>query len=75
MQMYMSRAESGNVKSYKGDGEWFKVAYFGPQSDTVWKPLGNRMSLVWGPTFRFIRHFNISAIIVGLFDTGTNGCL
>lgn len=75
VQMYMSRAESGNVKSYRGDGEWFKVAYFGPQNDTLWKPLGNRMSLVMGPTFRFITHSNRSAITVGLFEAGTDGCL
>ena len=34
--VYMSRAPNDDVENYKGDGDWFKIAYSGPASDSVW---------------------------------------
>ena len=36
-QIYMSRAPNDDLKSYKGDGDWFKVAYAGPLDNSDWK--------------------------------------
>ncbi|KAI0436601.1 glycosyl hydrolase family 61-domain-containing protein [Xylaria telfairii] len=35
-QVYMSRAPDDKLDSYKGDGEWFKIAYYGPMNDSLW---------------------------------------
>lgn len=39
-QVYLSRAPNDDLMSYRGDGDWFKVAYQGPLNDTDW--------LLWG---------------------------
>ena len=35
-QIYLSRAPSDDLQSYKGDGDWFKIAYAGPSDDRTW---------------------------------------
>jgi hypothetical protein len=35
-QAYMSRAPNDDIENYHGDGDWFKIAYWGPLSDTKW---------------------------------------
>ncbi|KAF2794320.1 lytic polysaccharide monooxygenase [Melanomma pulvis-pyrius CBS 109.77] len=38
-QAYMSAPPSGTaLEKYRGDGEWFKVAYWGPTNQTHWFP-------------------------------------
>lgn len=32
----MSKAPDDDLENYHGDGDWFKIAYWGPSSDTVW---------------------------------------
>lgn len=34
--IYLSRAPDDDVKKYRGDGDWFKVAYAGPANNTKW---------------------------------------
>ena len=36
-QIYLSKAESGDVKSYKGDGDWFKIKHFGTTNGKTWE--------------------------------------
>jgi hypothetical protein len=33
---YLSKAPNDDLENYHGDGDWFKIAYWGPESDTVW---------------------------------------
>lgn len=35
-QVWLSRAPNDDLKAYHGDGDWFKVAYAGPLSNTEW---------------------------------------
>ncbi len=35
-QIYLSRAPNDDLQSYKGDGDWFKIAYAGPLDDSHW---------------------------------------
>lgn len=35
-QAYLSRAPNDDLYSYKGDGDWFKIAYAGPVDDLTW---------------------------------------
>ncbi|KAK4232777.1 hypothetical protein C8A03DRAFT_39590, partial [Achaetomium macrosporum] len=35
-QIYLSRAPNDNLQSYRGDGDWFKIAYAGPSDDRQW---------------------------------------
>jgi hypothetical protein len=35
--IWLSRAPNDDVKSYKGDGDWFKIDYAGPANNTAWK--------------------------------------
>lgn len=35
-QIYLSRAPNDNLASYKGDGDWFKIAYSTPISNSEW---------------------------------------
>jgi hypothetical protein len=35
-QIYLSRAPNDDLKSYRGDGDWFKIAYAGPLDDQNW---------------------------------------
>lgn len=35
-QIYLSRAPNDELRSYKGDGDWFKIAYAGPSDDRHW---------------------------------------
>ncbi|KAK3293882.1 glycosyl hydrolase family 61-domain-containing protein [Chaetomium fimeti] len=35
-QIYLSRAPNDDLQSYKGDGDWFKIAYAGPTDDQHW---------------------------------------
>ncbi|KAJ4301434.1 hypothetical protein N0V90_003526 [Kalmusia sp. IMI 367209] len=42
-QVWLSRAPNDDLKSYRGEGDWFKVAYAGPKNDTDW-PLWSRWS-------------------------------
>ncbi|KAF2649429.1 lytic polysaccharide monooxygenase [Lophiostoma macrostomum CBS 122681] len=39
-QVWLSRAPSDDLKSYHGDGDWFKIAYAGPKSNTEWELYG-----------------------------------
>lgn len=39
-QIYLSRAPNDDIKNYRGDGDWFKIAYGGPVGNNEW--------LVWG---------------------------
>ena len=34
--IYLSRAPNDDLVNYKGDGDWFKIAYAGPLNDTTW---------------------------------------
>jgi len=34
--VYLSRAPDDDLQSYRGDGDWFKIAYAGPANDTDW---------------------------------------
>lgn len=34
--IYLSRAPNDDLLNYKGDGDWFKIAYAGPVDDTHW---------------------------------------
>lgn len=36
-QVWLSRAPNDDLKAYRGDGDWFKIAYAGPKSNTQWK--------------------------------------
>jgi hypothetical protein len=33
---YLSKAPNDDLENYHGDGDWFKIAYWGPSSDTMW---------------------------------------
>ncbi|KAF2020040.1 lytic polysaccharide monooxygenase [Aaosphaeria arxii CBS 175.79] len=33
---YMSKSTVDNLDDYEGDGDWFKIAEFGPKDDTTW---------------------------------------
>jgi hypothetical protein len=33
---YLSASTSSDVSQYEGDGDWFKIAYWGPKNDTYW---------------------------------------
>lgn len=35
-QIYLSRAPNDDLQSYKGEGDWFKIAYAGPLDDNHW---------------------------------------
>ncbi|KAK4032570.1 glycosyl hydrolase family 61-domain-containing protein [Parachaetomium inaequale] len=35
-QIYLSRAPNDDLQSYKGDGDWFKIAYAGPTDNQHW---------------------------------------
>jgi hypothetical protein len=35
-QIYLSRAPNDDLQNYKGDGDWFKIAYAGPSDDQHW---------------------------------------
>ncbi|KAK5653488.1 hypothetical protein OQA88_8974 [Cercophora sp. LCS_1] len=35
-QIYLSRAPDDDLQNYKGDGDWFKIAYAGPLDDSHW---------------------------------------
>lgn len=35
--VYLSRAPGDDLLNYQGDGDWFKIAYAGPLSDTEWQ--------------------------------------
>jgi len=39
-QVYLSRAPNDELETYKGDGDWFKIAYGGPVGNNEW--------MVWG---------------------------
>ena len=43
-QIYMSKAPNDDIENYIGDGDWFKIAYWGPTSDTQWSSY-NQVSL------------------------------
>ena len=49
VMIYMSRPANGDVKSYRGDGDWFKVAYWGPKDNQTWSVVGNWMNTVLWP--------------------------
>lgn len=34
--IYLSRTPNDDLLNYKGDGDWFKIAYAGPVDDTHW---------------------------------------
>lgn len=36
-QVYLSRAPKDDLTSYRGDGDWFKIAYAGPEDDNNWR--------------------------------------
>lgn len=35
-QVYLSRATNDELESYRGDGDWFKIAYAGPINNNKW---------------------------------------
>ncbi|KAK0745604.1 glycoside hydrolase [Schizothecium vesticola] len=35
--VYLSRAPGDDLQKYQGDGDWFKIAYAGPLSNTEWQ--------------------------------------
>ena len=37
LQVYLSRAPNDDLESYQGDGDFFKIAYSGPVSDSEWE--------------------------------------
>ncbi|KAF1992825.1 lytic polysaccharide monooxygenase, partial [Amniculicola lignicola CBS 123094] len=39
-QAYLSKAPDGDLDHYQGDGDWFKIAYLGPETDTWWMTRG-----------------------------------
>ncbi|PVI05818.1 lytic polysaccharide monooxygenase [Periconia macrospinosa] len=47
-QVWLSRAPNDDLKSYYGDGDWFKVAYAGPEDNQTWK-LDSRKHGIWKP--------------------------
>ncbi|KAM7186853.1 Glycosyl hydrolase family 61 domain containing protein [Naviculisporaceae sp. PSN 640] len=36
IQIYLSRAPNDDITNYRGDGDWFKIAYAGPENDNKW---------------------------------------
>ncbi|KAK3381153.1 glycosyl hydrolase family 61-domain-containing protein [Podospora didyma] len=44
-QIYLSRAPDDNLRDYRGDGDWFKIAYAGPVDDGHWS--------LWWPVSEF----------------------
>ncbi|GAB1319632.1 hypothetical protein MFIFM68171_09842 [Madurella fahalii] len=34
--VYLSRAPNDDLQNYRGDGDWFKIAYAGPLNNSVW---------------------------------------
>jgi hypothetical protein len=36
VQIYLSRSPNDDLEDYRGDGDWFKIAYGGPVSNTGW---------------------------------------
>jgi hypothetical protein len=38
--IYLSRAPNDDLESYRGDGDWFKIAYAGPVGNDNWS--------IWG---------------------------
>lgn len=45
-QIYLSRAPNDDLEQYRGDGDWFKIAYGGPVNNNEWL-------LWWKPDFNF----------------------
>lgn len=41
-QAYMSKAPNDDVDNYDGKGDWFKIAYVGPTSNSSWALLGEK---------------------------------
>ena len=39
-QVHLSRAPNDDLSAYRGEGEWFKIAYAGPLNNTTWKLRG-----------------------------------
>jgi len=39
-QIYLSRAPNDNIENYRGDGDWFKIAYGGPVGNNEWSLWG-----------------------------------
>lgn len=35
-QIYLSRAPNDDLETYRGDADWFKIAYAGPVNNTAW---------------------------------------
>ncbi|KAK4035332.1 glycosyl hydrolase family 61-domain-containing protein [Parachaetomium inaequale] len=40
-QIYLSQAPNDDLESYRGDGDWFKIAYAGPVGSNKWMLWGN----------------------------------
>ncbi|KXX81539.1 putative endo-beta-1,4-glucanase D [Madurella mycetomatis] len=45
-QIYLSKAPNNDLENYRGDGDWFKIAYAGPAGNNKWL-------LRWEPDFNF----------------------
>lgn len=38
--IYLSKAPNDDLENYRGDGDWFKIAYAGPVSNNQWQLRG-----------------------------------
>ena len=36
-QVWLSRAPNDDLRTYQGDGDWFKIAYAGPADNQNWE--------------------------------------
>ncbi|CAI6234547.1 unnamed protein product [Periconia digitata] len=55
--VWLSKAPNNNVKAYRGEGDWFKIAYAGPLNDTTWSNYQQRLNpydySTWQDTLNF----------------------
>ncbi|KXX80424.1 Cellulose-growth-specific protein [Madurella mycetomatis] len=56
-QVYLSRAPNDNLESYRGDGDWFKIAYGGPVSNNEWSLYFNFTIPETTPPGRYLMRF------------------
>ena len=40
-QIYLSKAPNNELETYRGDGDWFKIAYAGPEGNNKWQLWGD----------------------------------
>ncbi|KAF2018285.1 lytic polysaccharide monooxygenase [Aaosphaeria arxii CBS 175.79] len=72
-QIWLSRAPGDDLKAYRGDGDWFKVAWAGPLNNTKWTLQGgfsyNFTLPLTTPPGKYLMRFEYLMPSVGLNQT------